>query len=139
MRTYFVLPVILTAVFSILSMPETVSAQLPPPISPWMGMFQSSRGNPFGNYQTYVKPQMDMMSEFRSQGQAIQKQAVQQAAQGKQLEGATDKVLDMPRKRPPIGGQPACGFGQHLHFYPNIGASPVPNYSTPQVGGKVRR
>ncbi|MCL2742501.1 MAG: hypothetical protein FWE67_01470 [Planctomycetaceae bacterium] len=124
---------LLTIVFIIL-LSNTVSAQLPPPISPWMNMFQSSRGNPLGNYHTYVKPQMNMMNEFRAQGAAIQRQS----AQGRQLSDSVDKVLDMPRKRPSIGGQRGAGFGQHIHYYPNMRSAPVPNYSTPQVGGRVR-
>jgi hypothetical protein len=135
MRAYSVVSVVLLMVFLFQALPETASAQLPPPISPWMNMFQSSRGNPFGNYQMYVKPQMDMMNEFKSQGQAIQRQETQ----GKQLEGDVDKMLAMPRKKPAMYGPPACGFGQHLHYYNNLGAAPVPNYSVPRVGGRVRR
>lgn len=104
-----------------------VKAQLPPPISPWLNMFNNNRGNPLSNYHTYVRPEQQIIREFQSQ----EKQIRQQASQQQQLSGEMDKVLDMPRKKPSMGSSRGAGFGQHMHYYQNIPARPVPQFSTP--------
>lgn len=102
-------------------------AQLPPPISPWLNMFNNNRGNPLSNYHTYVRPEQQIIKEFQSQERQIRQQATQQ----QQLTGDVDKVLNMPRKKPSMGSARGAGFGQHMHYYQNLPARAVPQFSTP--------
>ena len=132
----------------------SASAQLPPPVSPWMGMFDRNR-NPssISNYHQYVKPQQDMMKAYAAQASQLQSQ--QQALQALQSSGGygggsggardmtgasvspngggsdgKNMLLLAPREIPSTQRNPA-GFNQYLHYYPSgsLPRQPVPNFS----------
>jgi len=131
------------------------SAQLPPPISPWMGMFERPHNPTLGNYLGTVRPQQNLMRA--TSAHANQLQAQQLALQALQMQGGgfgggtgiraladaaglaptggaltPRDVLAPPREIPSIQRHPA-GFNQYLHFYPShsMPRRPVPNFSTP--------
>ena len=90
----------------VFSLVEGVAAQSPrPPISPWLSMFQSNRGNVLDNYHAYVAPQLHAQQEFS-----------QQQTQNKDLQRQIDKALNPPKARPAGGGTNA-GYRQYLHYY----------------------
>ena len=129
----------------------SVSAQLPPRISPWMHMFDR-QDSPLGNYLGTVRPQQDLMRAHAAQSQQIQAQ--QRALQALQSGGGNDGgagtrnlaaggggaagsgassaagMLSPPREVPRANRNPA-GFNQYLHYYPpgSMPRQPVPNFS----------
>ena len=146
---------LLVVVLTLLAVGSPASAQLPPPISPWMGMFDRNR-NPssISNYHQYVKPQQDMMRAYAAQASQLQNQ--QQALQALQSSGGLggdsggardmtgasispsgggsdgrNMLLSAPREIPSTQRNPA-GFNQYLHYYPSgsLPRQPVPNFST---------
>lgn len=145
---------LLVAVLSVAAVSPSASAQLPPPISPWMGMFDRSRGpGTLDNYNRNVRPQQDMMKAYANQASQIQaQQQVLQALQAqsggssgggmgaRDLTGTTgggssptrDIVLAPPQEIPSAQRNPA-GFNQYLHYYPqgSMPRRPVPNFSSP--------
>ena len=129
-------------------------AQLPPPISPWMGMFERPHNPTLGNFLGTVRPQQNVMraaaahaDQLQAQQralQALQQQQQQQTAGGttgaRTLAGGTAAptggamsardVLAPPRELPRTQRNPA-GFNQYLHYYPahSMPRRPVPNFS----------
>ena len=124
-------------------------AQLPPPISPWMGMFERPRST-LGNYLSNVRPQQDMLKAYAAQQSQlyVQQKALQSLGQGssggstgvRDLVGKTGgggetvdfpSVLAPPREIPSVQRNPA-GFNQYLHYYPPnaMPRRPVPNFSS---------
>jgi len=123
-------------------------AQLPPPISPWMGMFERPQNPTLGNFLGTVRPQQNMMRAATVH--AGQLHAQQQALRALQMEGgatgartlaggtaaptggaaAARDVLAPPRELPRTQRNPA-GFNQYLHYYPahSMPRRPVPNFS----------
>ena len=107
-------------------------AQLPPAISPWMGMMDRSRGSgTLGPYLSNVKPQQDMMKAYAGQqGQLRTQQQALAALQGglpgsgggpRSLgsagpSGADSKDVLNPPREIPSAPNPA-GFNQYLHYY----------------------
>ena len=138
-------------------------AQLSPPISPWMGMFDRDRSpGTISNYHHNVKPQQDMRRAYAAQASQIQsQQRALQAMLGsgggsssnsssdgttsRDLTGAiggassggsgVTELLSPPREIPSMQRNPA-GFNQYLHYYPpgSMQRRPVPNFSA--TGGR---
>ena len=153
MLNQFTKPVLrsLIAIWAISVMVSVAVAQtpLPPAVSPWMGMFDRSRGtSTLDNYTRNVKPQQDAMRAFASQANQIQSQ--QQMLRSLQAPGSSGstplgsagspavggassmrEILAPPREIPSAQRNPA-GFNQYLHYYPAGGMPrrPVPNFST---------
>ena len=153
MLRQFVKPVlcVLIAVLAVAVSPSVYAqTQLPPAVSPWMGMFDRSRGpGMLDNYNRNVRPQQDMMRAYADQ--ASQLQAQQRTLQSLQTQGgglggsiggtgtrdltggASGNILLAPPRIIPSGMQrnPA-GFNQYLN-YPsgNMPRRPVPNFSSP--------
>jgi len=100
----------------VVAMSESVSAQTRPPISPWLSMFNNSRGNVLDNYHTYVMPQMQIQQEFAQQERQMRQQQMQQRS----LEGQIDKVLNPPKKRPSYSSSNGAGYRQYLHYYKGL-------------------
>ena len=143
-------PVVVALMFLTVNSP--VFAQLPPPISPWMGMLDRTRSpGSISSYHQNVKPQQDMMRAYAAQANQLQSQ--QQALQALQSGGGSsggagtnardlasaggapgggNLLLAAPREIPSMQRTPA-GFQQYLHYYPtgSMPRKPVPNYSTP--------
>lgn len=103
------------------------AAQLQPPLSPWLNMFNNNRGSALSNYHTFVRPEQQIIQGFQTQERQLRQQASQQSA----MQGEVDKILNMPKQRPSAGGMRGCGFGQHMHYYQNIPAQRVPQFHTP--------
>ena len=132
------------------AMNVSVWAQLPPPVSPWMGMFDRPLNPTFGNYLGNVRPRQELQrtqaaqtSQLQTQQRALQ--ALQQGGGAASTSardlvggavapagGATSlrDVLAPPRERPSM--QSPAGFNQYLHYYPpgSMPRRPVPNFST---------
>ena len=143
------------AVLTLLVVSSSVFAQLPPPISPWMGMMDRTRGpGMLDNYTRNVRPQQNALRAYAAQqSQQAQMQRELQSLQGGGAggganggtgprdfagglqAGSKDMVLQPPREIPSTQRNPA-GFYQYLHYYPSgaMPRRPVPNYST--VGGR---
>lgn len=110
---------------------STVSAQLPPPISPWLSMFNNNRG-PLGNYHTYVMPQQQAQQQAQQQQAQIRTQGTQQ----QMLQGEVDQVLNQP-KTAGSKSRAVAGYGQYSHYYKaGVAARPVPQFTNP---GQRRR
>ena len=90
----------------VLFLVEGASAQLPPRLSPWLGINNDPRGNILDNYHTYVAPQIQAQQEF-----------ARQQAQQKDLQRQIDKVLNPPKKRPAYASGSGAGYRQYLHYY----------------------
>ena len=142
---------LLIVVLTFLVVCSSAFAQLPPPISPWMGMFDRNRGpGSISNYHHNVKPQQDMMRAYAAQANQLQsqQQALQTLQSGmgsggggggsgigsRDLAGVAvatdDMLLAPPREIPRMQRNPA-GFNQYLHYYPpgSLPRQPVPNFS----------
>jgi hypothetical protein len=117
-------------------------AQLPPAISPWMGMFDRNRGNGLDKYNQYVKPQQDYLKAYAAQQGQIQaqQQMLQQAMSGSGngggggsrtlSSGGGHSFLKAPREIP-SGSSGAANFNQYLHYYQGgLPRQPVPNFSS---------
>jgi hypothetical protein len=139
----------LVAALAVLAMASPAFAQLPPPISPWMGMFDRPRSE-LGNYLGNVRPQQNLMRAAASHANQLQSQqrALQAMQQSQGLGGAGTRnlmegaaappggassmrdVLPPPREIPRAQRHPA-GFNQYLHYYPahSLPRRPVPNFS----------
>ena len=130
-------------VLAFFAMSFSAFAQLPPPISPWMGMFDRTRGpGSISPYHQNVRPQQDAMRAYAAQANQLQSQ--QQALRALQSGGMTggsssgggsgigprdlagmsgvavaadDMLLAPPREIPSMQRNPA-GFNQYLHYYP---------------------
>jgi hypothetical protein len=88
------------------------------PISPWMNMFQRRVG-PLDNYNSWVRPQIQLQDAMARQNFAIQQQAAGLEALGQQVEvkpGAHQPI------RPTGTGSVFMNFG---HYYPMLGGSPL--------------
>ena len=139
---------VLCSLFLLTVLGSSALAQLPPPVSPWMGMFDQQR-SPLGNYLSNVKPQQDMMRAYATQQSQMQAQqrALQALGSGSSGGGSGSRdlatisgggggagfptVLAPPREIPSVQRNPA-GFNQYLHYYPP-NAMPqrqVPNFSS---------
>jgi len=90
----------------VLFLVEGAAAQVRPPLSPWLGINNYSRGNILDNYHTYVAPQIQAQEEFS-----------RQQSQQKDLQRQIDKALNPPKKRPSYGSNNGAGFRQYLHYY----------------------
>ena len=133
---------------------SSVFAQLPPPISPWLGMFDRSRGpGQLDNYNRVVKPQQDLMKAYTAQSNQLQAQqrALLELQSGmssssgtgvRDLAGSAEPssgrggmLLSAPREIPSMQRNPA-GFNQYLHYYPtnSMPRRTVPNFSQPGRG-----
>lgn len=145
--------VLLTAVV-LLTISGNVSAQLSPPISPWMKMFDRNQNTGgLGNYLGGVKPQMDYQKALSAQTNQLnnlqqQAQAAMAAAgtaggglgtggSGSQnLAGRAGAGLDpnntllQPPRMIPNTNPSAAYYNQHLHYYQSIQRRPVPYFST---------
>ncbi|MDR3234120.1 MAG: hypothetical protein LBT46_10745 [Planctomycetaceae bacterium] len=128
----------------------SAAAQLSPPISPWMSMFQRRTG-PLDNYNALVKPQQEALRNYQNQQQDIQRnqQAVQTLQQGGSAGGIdlmgrsssapldpNRSLLQAPREMP-SGQSSAAYYNNHLHYYQNLQQNRVPNFSSP--GANRRR
>lgn len=128
---------------------SSVFAQLPPPISPWMGMMDKSRfPGQLDPYNRVVKPQQELMKAYADQTSQIQsQQQALQALQGSNSGGSgrrdfldsgiakpagasENMLLEPPREIPSTQRHPAV-FNQYLHYYPpySMPRRPVPNFS----------
>ena len=153
---------LLVVVLTFLVMSSSALAQLPPPISPWMGMFDRTRyPGSISPYHQNVKPQQDMMRAYAAQSSLLQSQ--QQALRTLQSSSGgggvgsginprdltdtgiagtgaptKDMLLAPPREIPSMQRNPA-GFNQYLHYYPpgSLPHQPVPNFS-PASRSRVR-
>jgi hypothetical protein len=123
-------------------------AQLSPPISPWMSMFQRRQG-PLDNYNAFVKPQQDMLKNYQAQQQQIQRNS--QALQSMQTQNLTGgkgvdlagrasgsldpnkSLLNAPQELPSGQSIPAS-YGNYLHYYQTAPMGRVPNFSQPGSG-----
>jgi len=122
-------------------------AQLPPPVSPWLGMTDRNRNTgTLGPYLSNVKPLQDQMrassalqGQLQSQQQALR--TLQEGGGGGGMpiaiggggaHASTDmkSVLNPPRELPSAQRQPA-GYNQYIHYYPpnSLLRRPVPYYS----------
>ena len=144
---------LLVTTSAVLVLGASAFAQLSPPISPWMGMFDRPSNPTLGNYLGNVRPQQDMRrtaaaysAQIQSQQQALQ--SLQQGSGGMgggaarslatgsagpaSTGGAASMrdVLAPPREIPSVQRNPA-GFNQYLHYYPSnsLSRKPVPNFS----------
>jgi len=132
---------------------SSVFAQLPPPISPWMGMFDRSRNTSgIDNYNRVVRPHQDMLKAYAAQESQLQAQqqalrVLQQGGDGYGSSGGVgvrdlagvpsgsssggSMLLSAPRELPRTQRNPA-GFNQYLHYYPpgSLPRQPVPNFSS---------
>jgi hypothetical protein len=88
---------------------QSVSAQLQPPLSPWLNLFNNSRGNVLDNYHTYVAPQIQAQQDFATQ-----------QSQQKDLQRQIDKALNAPKKRPSYAPGNGAGYRQYLHYYSGL-------------------
>ena len=123
-------------------------AQLPPAMSPWLGLSDPPSNRALGTYLGDVKPKQDMLKAYAAQARQIQSQ--QQALQAMQNNGSSggssgardlvgggaamgsnNPLLAPPREIPTVQRNPA-GFYQYLHYYPAQGLprQPVPNFSS---------
>lgn len=110
------------------NVPVQAQSQLPPPISPWLSMFNYNRGNALSNYHTYVVPQQQAQKAYQSQQTQIRKQAAQQQV----VQGEVEKILNQPRKVGSGASRSAGGYGQYLHYYQGgVSSRPVPQFSSP--------
>ena len=133
-------------------MSNSVFAQLPPPISPWMGMFDRNRtSGTLGPYLSNVRPQQDMMKAYAAQSSQIQAQqrVLQSLQSGTGSSGGSSGSMDLsgvlggssgsqnkellqpPREIPSTQRNPA-GYYQYLHYYPqhSLPRRPVPYFSS---------
>ena len=145
---------LLVAASSVSVVGPSVFAQLPPPISPWMHMFDRPSNPTLGNFLGGVRPQQDLMRANAAQTSQLQTQ--QQALQALQQGGGTGgggagarnlvgtgapalagggasdarAVLAPPREIPSMQRNPA-GFNQYMHYYPprSMPRKPVPSFS----------
>ena len=151
MRRRFIKPVLcsLVVALTLLAASSSVFAQLPPPISPWMGMMDRTR-SPSGldNYNRNVRPQQDLMRAYAAQqsqnaAMARELQSLQGGGAGGSgggvgprdltgggASGARTDLLMPPKEIPSTQRNPA-GFYQYLHYYPTgaLPRRPVPNFS----------
>ncbi|MDR0520539.1 MAG: hypothetical protein LBH00_01660 [Planctomycetaceae bacterium] len=148
-----VLPVAAVVLTVLLTMSSTVSAQLPPAISPWMRMFDRDQPTGgLGNYLGSVKPHMDSMRESAAQAnrlKALQQATAAMAAGGggtgmqnligdagaQNLTGRAGAGLDPnrtllqpPRETP--SSSSAAYYNQHLHYYQSLPRRSVPMFSS---------
>jgi hypothetical protein len=93
----------------------TALAQTRPTISPWMQMFNRNTG-PLDNYHTYVRPQMELNDQLRSQNAAIQRNRTDVSSLGQDVNRMQDE-----RRRPirPTGANSV--FGDYSHYFPSTG------------------
>jgi len=105
-----------------------------PSISPWMGLFQRNPG-PLGNYNSYVRPQLDLQNTFRQQQAAIQRQGASISALGQTLSEMEG-----------IGGVRPTGTGSVFmdlsHYYPQssrAGAAARPRATAPRPAARSSR
>jgi|GEM_PF-2074540 len=143
---------LLVASLAVSAVSSSALAQLPPPISPWMHMFDRPANPTLGNFLGNVRPQQDLMRAHAVQ--ANQLRAQQQALQAFQTQGGLGSgdggvgarnlvgtapggglsaldVLDPPREIPRVQ-RGAAGFNQYMHYYPShsLPRKPVPNFSS---------
>ena len=147
---------VFVAVLSVSVVSSSATAQLPPPVSPWMHMFDRPSNPALGNYLGNVRPQQNLMRDTASQ--AVQLQMQQQALQALQMQGSGQSgsgttarnltgaapaaapaggatsmrdVLAPPREIPSVQRNPA-GFNQYMHYYPpnSMPRRPVPQFSS---------
>jgi len=167
MLKQFVKPVLGTLAVALIVQVISLSAfaQLPPPISPWLGMADRERTGAFGNpYLDVVRPQQNLQRAYAAQSSQLQSQqralqAMQSGVGGatgsiggttgtRNLSGtatggtssstaANNLVLAPPREIPSVQRNPA-GFNQYLHYYSPyaLPRRPVPNFSS--TGGRRR-
>jgi hypothetical protein len=81
-----------------------------PTISPWINLFQSRPG-PLGNYNSYVRPQMELQDTLQQQGAYIQQQGV-----GLQTLGRTLWQVEHTVRMRPTGS--GSVFMNYSHYYP---------------------
>jgi hypothetical protein len=86
------------------------------PISPWMNMFQRRVG-PLDNYNSWVRPQLQLQDAMARQNVALQQQATGLQLLGQQIEAKQGNQV-----RPTGTGSV---FMNYFHYYPSFG-SPVP-------------
>jgi hypothetical protein len=141
---------LLVAVLTVSIVSPSALAQLPPPVSPWMGMFDRPTSPTLGNFLGNVRPQQDLMraatahvNQMQAQQRALQALQTPQGglgaggAGGRNLAGpagggsSAQYVLAPPRVIPRAQRSPA-GFNQYLHYYPShsMPRRPVPNFSS---------
>lgn len=140
---------------AVLCFSDTAVAQLSPPISPWMSMFQRRTG-PLDNYNAAVKPQQDALRNYQAQQRGLQQN--QQAIQSLQRQNSAPSIggsggidltsraagpldpnktlLQAPREVP-SGQANAAYYNNLLNYYQPMGQSRVPNFSQP--GANRRR
>jgi hypothetical protein len=83
-------------------------------VSPWMGLFQRNPG-PLGNYNSYVRPQLDLQDTFRQQNFAIQRQGT-----GIQALNRTLSEMERSASVRPTGTNSV--FMDYSHYYPLAGS-----------------
>jgi hypothetical protein len=82
-------------------------------ISPWMNMFQKNPG-PFDNYNSYVRPQLQLQKTLAQQNMAIQQQ-------GRNLQSLGAQMVENDREnRIPVTGTGSV-FMSYSHYYQGKG------------------
>jgi hypothetical protein len=100
---------------------QAVQAQVypgaPPAMSPWFNLFNKNPG-PLGNYQSYVRPQIDLQNAFQQQNNSILQQGISIQQGNSRLNLLESQVGQLQRgggMLPPTGH--AAGFMNYSHYY----------------------
>ena len=100
----------------------------PPVMSPWFNLFNKNPG-PLGNYQSYVRPQLQLQNAFQQQNGAILQQGMDVRQGNARLNLLGNQVGQLQRGEgllPPTGH--AAGFMNYSHYY---------GYQAPGAGSGV--
>ncbi len=104
-----------------------------PVMSPWFNLFNKNPG-PLGNYQSYVRPQLELQNAFQQQNNNILQQgiAIQQGnSRLNLLDIQVDRLQRGEGLLPPTGH--AAGFMNHSHYYYGYQASGTGSGVTPRA------
>jgi hypothetical protein len=85
-----------------------------PTISPWMNLYQRNPG-PLDNYNTYVRPQIQLRDTLQQQDARIQRQGNSIHLLGQEV----TEIQQEPTVRPTGSG---AGYMNYSHYYPSLGA-----------------
>jgi len=101
-----------------LAQTRTASAQIgyyPPggTLSPWLNMFNRNPGS-LGNYNTYVRPQLELQKTVAQQNAAMQRQ-------GSQIQSLALGMADSQREATIPATGTGATFMNYSHYYPQKG------------------
>jgi hypothetical protein len=88
-----------------------------PVMSPWFNLFNKNPG-PLGNYQSYVRPQIELQNSFQQQNNSILQQGIAIQQGNSRLNLLDNQVGQLQRGEgllPPTGH--GAGFMNYSHYY----------------------